>query len=151
MARGVSRMRHGLGANHVSRAAPPLARLRRQSLGVLIRFTRCAPYRRMKARPRPAPCRRFASPTRPLAVAATDDGRRRNRPPGIRLREGPAMLLGCGPRRSDAARHPRWYVSAAEQPLGIGLVSAAIFLDRRLTFFENFRLSVPLGSTCRRL
>jgi hypothetical protein len=43
-------------------------------------------------------------PIRPLAVAVTDHGRRApERAAGIGMREAPAILLGCGRRRSEAA------------------------------------------------
>ena len=45
----------------------------------------------------------LASPNRPLAVVAMDEGRRRARAAGVGLREAPAMLLGCGLRRSAVA------------------------------------------------
>lgn len=45
------------------------------------------------------------SPIRPLAVAATDNGPLApERASGIGLREAPAMLLGCGPPRSERRR-----------------------------------------------
>jgi len=51
-----------------------------------------------------APSTRRASPIRPLAVAAKDHAQRApERDRRRRLPEAPAMFLGRGPRRSDAA------------------------------------------------
>jgi hypothetical protein len=80
---------------------------------------------------------RITSPIRKRAVAATDNGRRApERPPDIGLREAPAVLLCCRPRRSDAValamghvegRDGRWCIAEWGTAAGAGGVSRAVY------------------------